>query len=232
MFSAVLQQHNLPRAVECILHSAAVAILLKSTELTALPALCLHCQLAWASLAWRQWSVVRQVWPKTSALCDRARTVLTTWHTGLIPNMISVLPMACYWSTEQFWTLQLCQIGPKLHLTLASCRWQRQIEFDSGEHNTSSQKYFHILQQFMLQQLSQMWYLFTERIYPAISTSPCRRELRHTSLLLFQTATGCFLLMSPSCTHRDHTLPVQQPCPMPDFVDLCKVSILRQVSRG
>lgn len=32
MFSAVLQQHNFPRAVECILHSAAVAILLKSTE--------------------------------------------------------------------------------------------------------------------------------------------------------------------------------------------------------
>lgn len=32
MFSAVVQKHNFPRAVECILRSAAVTILLKSTE--------------------------------------------------------------------------------------------------------------------------------------------------------------------------------------------------------
>lgn len=158
--------------------------------------------------------------------------LLTAQHTGLIPNVISVLPMACFLSTEQFWAVQLCQIRPKLYLTLASCCWQKQIEVSSGEHNTSSQKYFHILQQFTLQQLSQLWYLFIERIYPVISTSSCRRELHHTSLLHFKTATGCFLLTSSSSTHRDHTLPVQWPCPAPDFVDLCKVSVLRKVSRG
>lgn len=50
--------------------------------------------------------------------------LLTAQRTGLIPNVIPVLPMACYLSAEQFWTLQLCQIRPKLYLTLASCRWQ------------------------------------------------------------------------------------------------------------
>jgi len=77
-------------------------------------------------------------------------------HTGLMLNVISVLSMVCCLSTEQFRTVQLCQIRLKVHLTPASCLWQRQVEIGSGEYNPSSQKYLHILQQFMLQQLIQM----------------------------------------------------------------------------
>lgn len=81
----------------------------------------------------------------------------TAQHAGLILNVISVLSMACFLSTEWFRTVQLCQIRPKAHLTPASCLWERQVEVSSGDWLISSQKYFHILHQFMLQQLSQMW---------------------------------------------------------------------------
>lgn len=78
----------------------------------------------------------------------------TAQHAGLILNVISVLSMACCLSTEWFRTVQLCQIRPKVHLTPAFCLWQRQVEVGSGQYNTSSQKYFHILQQFMLSNLA------------------------------------------------------------------------------
>lgn len=196
-----------------------------------LPALCLLCQLAWASLALTQWSVVRQVWPKRSVLCDHAKTVFahrTAHRADPKRDLCSAHGMLF-----KYWAVLSCSVVSNQAKTLSNTGILLLAEeVGSGEHNTSSQKYFHILQQFTLQQLSQLWYLFIERIYPVISTSSCRSDLHHTSLLRFKTATGCFLLTSSSSTHRDHTLPVQWPCPAPDFVDLCKVSVLRKVSRG
>lgn len=155
---------------------------------------------SWPGHAWpwdNVWGVFRQVWPKICVLRDRARTVFANCTACRAdPEHDLCLDHGMLF---KYWTVQKCSVvsnQTKSPSTPVSCLWQRQVEVGSGECNTSSQKYFRILEQITLQQLSQMWDLFIERICPVISTSPSSRDLHNTRLVLFKTVAGRFFLTS------------------------------------